>query len=773
MAVSFLAQPLGLLGLLAAFCLLAATPARAQFSGLAQGHSGNNQPATGNEPVTFQADSVSYDREHGLVSAEGHVEAWQNDHVLRADRVTFDRNTNVAAAYGHVVIAEPDGEVIFADYAELTQGMKNGVLTGMRALLAENGKLASNGARRTEGKLNELSRGVYTTCNVCALDPDAVPLWELRANHITQDLEHKRIEYTDAYLDFWGFPVFYFPYFSNADPSVHRQSGLLIPSVGISDKHLGTFAIIPYYWAIDDHSDVTFTGTLSTITGPQIEADYRRDFNNGVISVDAAIAYLDRESPVIGDLDPPQGLQGFAFLHGLFNWDDTWRYGFDINVASSVDYMRDYRIPGYGANVLGSSVFIEGFGVGSYAKLDARAYQGLNSSVQQSLLPYVLPRYEYSYTGGPDVLGGRVSFDTQDFDVLREEGTNDQRAAAKLEWDRPFAGPLGDRWLLTVQGLAAAYNANVLGGQPNYQDKNAGESVHAQAQAALRLNWPFVRDAGSLGTQTIEPIVQVIAAPEAGNSRMANTPNEDSLDYEFTDATLFQLNRFGGYDRFDGGTRVNYALRGSWSFPGGQSLEGLVGQSWQEHIQHDLYPEFQPWNGFELGRHASDIVARASLVPNSWWDFTARGRFDHENGDLRFADAITSFGKPILHVSAGYLYGETNPYTLYLNNYNIPSIFQYQPKNIYGAYNAFFTPRQEAEAAVSTHVGRYTVSANARRDLETGNLVSLGADAKYEDECFIFDFLAERRYTSINFDQGDTTILFTVTLKTVGQFGFK
>jgi len=752
-----------------------ASPAQAQ---LGMGHSthvagADEQPLTGNQPVTFQADAVSYDKQHGLVSAEGHVEAWQNDHILRADRVTFDRNTNVAAAYGHVVIVEPDGEVIFADYAELTQGMKEGVMTGMRALLASNGRLAGNGARRTDGKLNELSRGVYTTCNVCALDPDAAPLWQLRANHITQDLEHKRIEYTDAYLDIWGFPIFYFPYFAHADPSVKRQSGLLIPSVGASDKHLGTFAIIPYYWVLGEHSDLTLTTTVSSQTGPQLEASYRRDFNFGQIRITGALAYLDKENPVLGDPEPPSGLSGYLFAHGAFSYDDTWRYGFDVNVASSIDYMRDYRVPGYGASVLGSDLYIEGFGVGSYARVDARAYQGLNSSINQSLLPYVLPRYEYSYFGGPDALGGRLSFDTQDFSLLREEGTNDQRVAGRVQWDRPFAGLLGDRWLFTLQGSAAAYNANVLGGQPNFAEKNAGNSVHGQAQAAVKLNWPFVRDSGSLGTQVIEPIVQVIAAPQAGNSRADNTPNEDSLDYEFTDATLFQLNRFGGYDRYDGGVRANYALHAAWSFKGGQVLDALVGGSWQEHIEQNLYPEFQPWNGFERGAHQSDIVARVGFDPNSWWNFTARGRFDHTNGDVRFADGITSFGKPILRVSAGYFYGQTNPYTLYLNNYNIPSQFIYQPTNIYGPFNAFFTPRQEAEGAVTTHVGRYSASVNARRDVETGKLVSLGADAKYEDECFIFDILATRRYTSINFDRGDTTILFSVTFKTVGQVGFK
>ena len=144
--------------------------------------SGEAAPVSRDQPVAFTADSFEYDRASGIVTASGHVEAWQNDHLLRADKVTFDRNTNVAAATGNVVMVEPDGQVLFSDYAELTQGMREGVLKGMRTLLAQNGKLAANGARRTDGKVNELTHAVYTTCNLCKTDPAKPPLWQLRAS---------------------------------------------------------------------------------------------------------------------------------------------------------------------------------------------------------------------------------------------------------------------------------------------------------------------------------------------------------------------------------------------------------------------------------------------------------------------------------------------------------------------------------------------------------------------------------------------------------------
>jgi LPS-assembly protein len=746
------------------FLLLSATPATAQMSNpraVAHHTRGVTEPVSGNQPVTFQADSVSYDKINGILSAVGHVEAWQNDHYLSADKVTFDRNTDVAAAYGHVVIVEPDGETFFADYAEMAQGMKNGIMKGMHALLQDNGKLSANGARRTEGKLNEMSKGLYTACDLCKLDPSKAPKWQLRASNITQDLENKRIEFTNAWLDVLGIPVMYMPYFSQSDPSVKRQSGFLVPGFAATDTYLGAYAVIPYYWVIDDQSDVTVTGTVASLQGPQLEADYRRDFNAGNISADAAIA-SDREEG---------GLSGFLFARGLFSWDDTWRYGANINLATSVNYMRDFHVPGYGANELASTAFIEGFGVGSYARLDVGAYQGLNALVAQSLLPYVLPNFEYSFFGQPNLLGGRLSLDTQDFDVLRDAGTDDQRLAARVTWTHPFAGLLGERYLFTAQATGAAYHATVLDGQPNYAVGNSADTGHVQPQVALQMNWPFIRDAGSLGSQIVEPIFQVIAGPNTGNSVRDRLPNEDSLAYEFTDATLFALNRFGGYDRNDGGTRANFALHGNWTFRNGSAIDAMVGASWQEHIDENLYPQFQPWNGFDTGKHLSNIVGRVSFTPNTWFDVTARGRVDQSTGDINFADAVASFGHKLLKVNAGYFYSATDPFDLYAYVPNYLTAGLLVPTQPYVA-STFFTPRNEATLGVSSHYKAYTLSTNLRDNLSTGGLDSLGVEGRYEDECTIFDVLFLRRYTIINNDHGDSTLLFTITLKTVGPIGF-
>jgi LPS-assembly protein len=52
-------------------------------------------------------------------------------------------------------------------------------------------------------------------------------------------------------------------------------------------------------------------------------------------------------------------------------------------------------------------------------------------------------------------------------------------------------------------------------------------------------------------------------------------------------------------------------------------------------------------------------------------------------------------------------------------------------------------------------------------------MVGFGANATYEDECFIVALNLYRRYTSFNGDNGSTTALVQLTFKTIGQFGFR
>ena len=248
-------------------------------------------------------------------------------------------------------------------------------------------------------------------------------------------------------------------------------------------------------------------------------------------------------------------------------------------------------------------------------------------------------------------------------------------------------------------------------------------------------------------------------------------PNEDSLDQELTDANLFSLNRFPGVDRLEGGIRVNAALHGAWNFRGGGAVDGLVGESYRFHKSSPW------WVGSGLENQASDIVSRVSYTPDAYLDLTGRARFDpHEHMKVTFADALASAGTDSLRLSSGYIHSEITPY----NAYDVAPFLL--PPSFWGAQGKmapntaedqfYSTPRDEITVGASTHYGQWRLSGYARQDLRTHSTVTTGGDVAFENECLIFHVIFYKRYTSIDGDHGDTGVLFQITLKTVGQFGF-
>ena len=583
-------------------CVLVATLtavlAGLPFTALAQLSSLDGEPAgatNSNAPVTFLADSVNYDKTNNIVTAAGHVRAWQNGQTLYADKVVLDRNTDVVTASGHVVLSEPGGETVYANHAVLSKGMKNAVMEGVAARLAQNGRLIANGGQRYNGDIERLSKIVYSTCNLCKSDPTKPPLWQIRASSATRDLQHKRVEYENAVMEVHGFPIFYMPYMTQPDPSVKRQTGLLVPSIG-STSRLGFFTALPYYIVLNNSSDLTLTPIIGVKTGPVLDAKYRKAFNNGILNIDLS-----------GGND--NGEFGNAiFSSGTFNLNQDWRAGFTYDHTSNPNYLNDFSMLPAQA-FLSSNVYLEGFGQGSYAKLEADTYQGLVSSITQSTLPIVLPYGQYDFESNPDIFGGRFSISADAFNVERDVGTNTRRVSTVDGYEIPFNGPFGQLWTARVQLDAAGYDSYQLYQQPNFSSYDSASTGRAEPYGALFMRWPFIRS-GHLGNQIVEPEVQFVAAPNIGISQNPQIPNEDSLDLEYSDANLFDFNRYPGIDRLEGGARVDYAMHASWYLPQGTFIDGIIGQSYRFHKDYDYLPD----SG--LNDNISDIVGRLTVAPN-------------------------------------------------------------------------------------------------------------------------------------------------------------
>lgn len=710
-----------------------------------------------NDPVTFTADEVEYDRERERVVARGRVEAWQSGRFLRADSFTYDRNTRIAVVQGNVQIIEADGQIFYAEEAELGEGFRDGVLTEVRARLAQNARLAGNGVRRTGGVINEISRPVYSSCNLCEADPTRPPLWQMRARMATQDRESQRISYRDATLQVGGIPLFYTPFMSHPDPQTPRASGFLFPTTGLT-RFLGAFTQTPYFWAIDDQSDLLITPTVSSLVSPNLALEYRRVFNNGEIRAQGSIGYMDSEQArraATGGVGNP-GLNGHIFTRGRFAIDENWRVGFDINRASSDSYLRTYRFE-Y-RRVLISTAYAEGFwGTESYARIEARAYQGLLSTDNLSTIPYVAPLGFFEHAPRKQVLGGYLTTDVGILGLTRPTGQFSQRLATRATWERPMYGQFGDVWTARIQADGTSYYA---GNQQLATPVGlpAANGIHANANIRAAIDWrmPFIRDAGAWGSQTIEPRIQLVTGPRMG--RQERFPNEDALDFEFTDANLFQLNRYAGRDRFEGTTRADLALRAGWNFPNGGRVEGLVGRSFRT-TQASTFPQ-----NVGLDNRASDWVTRATFSPVSWVDLLGRSRFDSQSGQHRATDLIASFNLgsvgPLsnVFVNGGYLY-----------NTRLPQFLSSTGRNEY-VVGAGFQWRTAAG-------GVWRAAGSVRYNVELDRPAMVAATFGYEDECFILEGRLLRRYgrnpTTNDSYIGNTVFIVRIGFKTVGDYFFR
>ena len=132
---------------------------------------------------------------------------------------------------------------------------------------------------------SSMSKGVFTTCKK---ENDKCPPWEMHAENIIHDKNKKTINYKNAWLKIYDKPVVYFPKFSHPDPTVDRQSGFLSPTLINSSTH-GLALSVPYYMAISENKDLTFTPRLYGDGQNVIQNEYRQVNKNSKHIIDLGV----------------------------------------------------------------------------------------------------------------------------------------------------------------------------------------------------------------------------------------------------------------------------------------------------------------------------------------------------------------------------------------------------------------------------------------------------------------------------------------------------
>ena len=679
-------------------------------------------------PVLLSAGDIRHEQDGGVVTASGGVEVTAGERILLADRVRYDPNTDVVSAAGNVSVMEADGSVFFAERIELSDQLKNGFIRGFRALLADDSRMAANSARRVDGNRTEMTRAVYSPCKICDDDTERPPLWRIRASKVVHDQAAQTIDYRNARLEFFGFPVAYTPYFSHPDPTVERKSGFLVPTYGRSTQ-IGTTIEVPYFFNIAPDRDATLSPLITSREGPVMAGEYRQRTQNGRLQLNGSFTRPDRrneDNVKTGDKQWRSDIQA----NGDFDIDDTWRWGFAGATSSDDTYLRRYNFNS--SDTLTSNAFVEGFAGRSYASVNTWAFQGLRAEDDPGQTPLILPMVEYNFISNPDLFGGTFRFDANALSLARNEGLDSRRVSLRADWQTPRVGSLGDIWRYSADLRADSYW--VTDAATSQRNGFTGRLV---PQVAVDWRWPLVRpEAGS--RQVVEPLAAFIVSPYGGNPN--DIPNEDSQNFEFDDTNIFSTNRFPGLDRVEGGPRLNYGVRYGLYGNGGGSLTALVGQT----LRLKADDTFAPQTGLENPR--SDFVGRIDLSPSPIFSFYNRFRLDRDTLSVRRNEITTAFGTTDYNANITYLTLERE---LTANE---------------------LTDREEINLAGNARLSRYwRATAQARRNLGSdGGTLNSGIGLIYEDECFNLSINFDRDFTRDRDVQPSTSFTLRIRLKNLG-----
>lgn len=697
------------------------------------------------QPTLFYADDVHYDRTLGIWTASGHVEFAQEERVLEAEHLVYHEKTNLVIAQGNVRLREKDGDVLTASYVELTGDLKEGMLHEVRLLLNDKSRLAASRAKREAGgNKTVFQQGVYTPCYPCEKNPGSSPTWQLKAREVYQEKEEGRVTALDTHIEFMGIPLFYSPWLRFP---TRRASGFLTPT-GIASSILGTSVGVPYYWAINDQSDATFTPIVTVKRGALLGAEYRYQWNQASLKLDASVNQSTsyHVATAAGQTqDTIPGTRGHVFVTYNLDMNQNWRLSLDGKRVSDKTYFRTFReLPLMGGKwefpYLESTFQTERFSPQDYLRVKGIYYQGLRDLDSARRTPFIAPFIAYQATSQPLWGGSYITVDTNVTSLYQKEGNQYQRIIMQGDWNLPYLSRWGQMFQLFGSLRGDFYHSRVTSGVDPNVVLFEGNKGRFFPQGGVETRFPL-----KMSLLIVEPTLQVIAAPYKGTP--LQIPDLDCEGFQFNDITLAsgRRDRFPGYDRLDVGSRMTYGMTLLSPYGGLQNTRLFLGQSYSfTNPPSDL-------NAFGLYRGGSDFVGNLQSDPHPWVTIDYRFRLARVHLRPRFNEVFTGLGPEEARFGISYV--------------------QYNPRNL-----AMTAPEQDphvqqlAWSVSSRFTSSWTVGLTQLRSLEKpGGLLSQGVQAVYQNEClYVRAFFGRSYYRAVGV-RPSTTFLVTFALKNFGK----
>ncbi len=328
------------------------------------------------------------------------------------------------------------------------------------------------------------------------------------------------------------------------------------------------------------------------------------------------------------------------------------------------------------------------------------------------------------------------------------------RATEQVDWQRRFIGPMGQ--VITpfayLRGDAFYLNGQTAAAQT--AGLTSDSSVY-RFMPAVGVDWslPVLVQTAHV-TNIIEPRAQLIVRPNEMSSGVL--PNNDAQSLVFDASNLFEHDKFSGFDREEGGTRLNLGVHYNGSFDNGASLDATFGQSYQlaganPYATQDLAGVGGSVGGMSSGleTNVSDYVAGATVNTGLGPRITANGRFDNADFALNRGEVEATAALGPVSASAAYLYLRHNPYD---TNLASASVFR-------GAGSFNLTENWRAFGSVIYDINRDTLAGD-------------GIGLAFDNDCLTFSVAYNEQRKGYT-DLPSRWLTFRLQLRTLGDTSYQ
>ena len=287
--------------------------------------------------LIIRADSGERNLESKSMELNGNIQIIFKGQHLSADKAIIYQNRKEFIAEGHVLLVTPKATL---GGTKLTMNYETNDATVYSGFIQSGQVIFEGSIIEKKGEDQYLTTdSQYTSCTTC---PAA---WSFSGQTIEAQIGGYAL-IKNSILRFGTVPVFWLPYLIVPLKS-ERQTGLLTPIITFSQK--GRFSISqPFFWAISDNQDATFTFQNFETRGLKVLSNYRYalseessgEFDFSFIR-DNAFGHSNRYTNFL----PETNKVNRWYMHYSHYWKlpNDWIQRTNVNNLSDLQYPNDFR----------------------------------------------------------------------------------------------------------------------------------------------------------------------------------------------------------------------------------------------------------------------------------------------------------------------------------------------------------------------------------------------------------------------------------------------